>query len=176
MFFTDVENSKISTFTPGTDNPTIQDLISPETSPNNTTDLIFKPEGIAYDWVTDTFYYTDNGLNIIVSYQVATKMRFVISYSDSPRAIVVHPCKGLLYWSDVGKEPMIVRTSLAGSEFTKIVTSDIKWPNGLTIDFDKDKLYWADAYYDKIEMSDLDGNYRQDDRYSLTLFLPLHKQ
>jgi len=56
---------------------------------------------------------------------------------------------------------MIARTSMAGSNFVKIVSSDIKWPNGLTIDFDQDKLYWADAYYDKIESANLDGNFRQ---------------
>lgn len=50
---------------------------------------------------------------------------------------------------------------MTGSNFEKIVTTDIKWPNGLTIDFDEEKLYWADAYYDKIESSNLDGNYRQ---------------
>ena len=28
-------------------------------------------------------------------------------------------------------------------------------------DFDEEKIYWADAYYDKIERTDLDGNFRQ---------------
>lgn len=160
IYFTDVEISKISSFSPGRDNPIIEDLISFSNGPNNTTDIILKPEGIAYDWVTDTFYYTDNGLNIIASYKISTKNRYIIAYSDSPRAIVVHPCKGYLFWSDVGKEPAITRSTLAGSQLEKIVTLNIKWPNGLTIDFEQDKLYWADAYYDKIEMSDLDGNYR----------------
>ena len=49
---------------------------------------------------------------------------------------------------------------LVGSQFEKIITTNIKWPNGLTIDFEQDKLYWADAYYDKIETCDFDGNYR----------------
>lgn len=110
--------------------------------------------------MTDTFYYADNGLNIIASYQISSKNRYIIAYSDSPRAIVVHPCKGYLFWSDVGKEPMIGRSSLVGSQFEKIITTNIKWPNGLTIDFEQDKLYWADAYYDKIETCDFDGNYR----------------
>lgn len=160
MFFTDVEKSKISSFTPGSDNPIIDDLISMSTGPNNSTDLVFKPEGIAYDWVADTVYYTDNGLNIVASYQVSTRMRYIINYSESPRAIVVHPCKGLIFWTDVGKQPMIARSSTAGSQFEKIVTTNIKWPNGLAIDFQQEKLYWADAYYDKIETSDFDGNYR----------------
>ena len=97
----------------------------------------------------------------MVSYKVSTGMRLVLSYSESPRAIVVHPCKGYLFWTDVGVNPMIARTSLAGSNFEKIVSKDIKWVNGLSIDFDDERLYWADAYYDKIESSNLDGNYRK---------------
>jgi sugar lactone lactonase YvrE len=50
---------------------------------------------------------------------------------------------------------------LAGSNFRRIITTDIKWPNGLTIDFDDEKLYWADAFYNKIEKCDFDGNFRQ---------------
>jgi hypothetical protein len=100
-------------------------------------------------------------LNQIVAFRYRTNMRYIVGYSESPRAVVVHPCKGLLFWSDVGANPMIARTSLAGKNFIKIVTQDLKWPNGLTIDFDDDKLYWADAYYDRIESSNLDGNYRK---------------
>ncbi len=123
--------------------------------------IIGKPEGISYDWVSDTIYYADNSLNQIVSYKLSTKMRLVLAYSESPRAIVVHPCKGYVYWTDVGRAPMIARTTLSGSNFEKIITMDIKWPNGLAIDFDDEKLYWADAFYDRIESSDLNGNYRR---------------
>ena len=161
-----MEKSKISSFTPGRDGPIIDDLISFVTGPNNTSDLILKPEGIAYDWVTDTFYYADNGLNIIASYQISSKNRYIIAYSDSPRAIVVHPCKGfvfflyfrinriilyydtyrLLFWSDVGVFPSIRRSTLTGRQVTYVITTNIRWPNGLTIDFDDDRIYWADAW------------------------------
>ena len=102
--------------------------------------------GVAYDWVTDTIYYTDNGLNQIISYKPSTRMRYVIAYSESPRAIVVPSCRGYLFWTDLGRTPMIVRTSLSGSNYQRIITTDIRWPNGLTIDFNDEKLYWADAY------------------------------
>lgn len=88
-------------------------------------------------------------------------MRYVISYSQSPRAIAVHPCRGYLFWTDVGRRPMIARTSLVGSNYKRIVTTDIKWPNGVTIDFDAERLFWADAYFNKIESCDFDGNFRQ---------------
>ncbi len=29
---------------------------------------------------------------------------------------------------------------------TYIITTNIKWANGLTIDFDDDRIYWTDAW------------------------------
>ena len=180
IFFSDVLDSRIAAFQPPTGAtgsgsdiynqppppPVIVDILRGRRSSAAAFSFfapptISMPEGIAYDWVSDTIYYTDAGLYQIVSYKVATGARYVIGFSQSPRAIVVHPCKGMLFWSDVGSSPMIARTSLAGSSFVRIVTQGIKWPNGLALDFDDERLYWADAFYDRMESADLDGNYRQ---------------
>ena len=159
VIFTDVAEKKIAWFMVTNDNPVIEDVIKRNMSLAR--DLIGRPEGVAYDWVTDTIYYTDDEINLVSSYKISNGQRVVIGYSGSPRAIVVHPCKGYLFWSDVGIQPGIIRTSLAGNNYQRIVRSDIRWPNGLAIDFDEDKLYWADAFYDRIERSDFEGNYRQ---------------
>ena len=34
------------------------------------------------------------------------------------------------------------------------------WPNGLCLDYDAKRLYWADAKQDRIETSDLNGKNR----------------
>ena len=34
------------------------------------------------------------------------------------------------------------------------------WPNGLSIDYEAQRLYWADAHQDRIEMSDFFGGNR----------------
>ncbi len=159
IIFTDISTKKISSFSIKNENQVIEDIIKQNMSLSR--QLVMKPEGVAYDWVMDTIYYADEDLNQIISYKISNKMRYVIGQSQSPRAIVVHPCKGYVFWSDVGRNPMIARSSLAGSNFKRIITTDIKWPNGLTIDFDEEKLYWADAFYDKIERCDFDGNFRQ---------------
>lgn len=52
---------------------------------------------------------------------------------------------GFLYWTDWGTSPKIERATLAGNGRRAIVTLYLHWPNGLTIDFDDDKLYWVDA-------------------------------
>ena len=39
--------------------------------------------------------------------------------------------------------------------------SDIVWPNGLSVDYDENRIYWADARIDRIESIKLDGSDRQ---------------
>ena len=48
-----------------------------------------------------------------------------------------------------------------GSARQVIVTGNMTWPNGLTIDQATNRLFWADAKLDKIEVSDLSGGNRQ---------------
>ena len=38
-----------------------------------------------------------------------------------------------------------------GSGPKKVITKKIGWPNALTIDFDMNRLWWADAHLDWIE-------------------------
>lgn len=41
------------------------------------------------------------------------------------------------------------------------VDTDLKWPNGLSLDMPGKKLYWCDAYFNKIERINLDGSQRE---------------
>ena len=47
-----------------------------------------------------------------------------------------------------------------GQQRRPIVSSNLVWPNGLTIDIQSQSLYWADAMLDKIESSNADGTNR----------------
>lgn len=47
-----------------------------------------------------------------------------------------------------------------GSQRRVIVGADLGFPNGLALDYDAKKLYWADALKDRIEVSDLHGRNR----------------
>ena len=74
----------------------------------------------------------------------------------------VHPlCTSVRYmfWTDWGARPLIGRSALDGSGRIDLVTTRLKYINALAIDFDTDTLYWADAYTDVIETSDLNGRY-----------------
>ena len=66
-----------------------------------------------------------------------------------------------MYWTDWGANPKIEQAGMDGSARRVIVTKNLVWPNGLTIDQTTNRLFWADAKLDKIEVSDLNGGNRQ---------------
>lgn len=65
-----------------------------------------------------------------------------------------------LYWSDWGDNPHIGRIGMDGTNRSVIIQDKITWPNGLTLDFINDRIYWADAREDYIEFASLDGSNR----------------
>ncbi|XP_066506010.1 low-density lipoprotein receptor-related protein 5 isoform X2 [Hoplias malabaricus] len=66
-----------------------------------------------------------------------------------------------MYWTDWGEEPRIERAGMDGSSRRVIVEEEIYWPNGLTIDLQEQKLYWADAKLSFIHRANLDGTARE---------------
>ena len=66
-----------------------------------------------------------------------------------------------LYWTDWGREPKIVRTSMDGIESTVLHNTSLRWPNALTLDYDSQTLYWIDGRLDRIETSNVDGSERR---------------
>lgn len=65
-----------------------------------------------------------------------------------------------MYWTDWGEVPKIERAGMDGTLRSVIIDSDIYWPNGLTLDYGEQKLYWADAKLSFIHKSNLDGTFR----------------
>lgn len=53
------------------------------------------------------------------------------------------------------------RANLDGSERRTIVSNDLGWPNGLTLDPEKFKIYWCDAKLDRIEYANMNGTDRK---------------
>ncbi|KAL3854471.1 hypothetical protein ACJMK2_013739, partial [Sinanodonta woodiana] len=118
-------------------------------------------EGIAFDWIGKKLYWTDVTGGRIISMNPDGSSKVTLANVLSPRAIAVNPCRGFVFWTDWGRRPQIERATLAGNERRSIVTTDLGWPNGLAVDYDEEMLYWADALKDRIERSNLDGNYRE---------------
>ncbi len=66
-----------------------------------------------------------------------------------------------MFWSDWGRLPRIERANMDGTERRAIITSKLYWPNGLTLDLPRQRLYFADAHLDFIESCDYNGNNRK---------------
>ena len=49
---------------------------------------------------------------------------------------------------------------MAGKQRGVLVNSGLQWPNGLTLDNQKNRLYWVDGSYHKLEYLDLITNNR----------------
>lgn len=65
-----------------------------------------------------------------------------------------------MFWSDWGHNPKIERAWMNGEHRQPIVTSNLGWPNGISIDFVRNHLYWVDAKLDTIERVDFLGHGR----------------
>ena len=66
-----------------------------------------------------------------------------------------------MYWSDWGAVATIERASMDGRARQILHNSLLVWPNGLTLDYQNQVLYWIDGSLDKIESSNVDGTNRR---------------
>ncbi|XP_008586888.1 PREDICTED: low-density lipoprotein receptor-related protein 1B-like, partial [Galeopterus variegatus] len=72
-----------------------------------------------------------------------------------------------MYWTDWEEDEIddsvgrIEKAWMDGFNRQIFVTSKMLWPNGLTLDFHTNTLYWCDAYYDHIEKVFLNGTHRK---------------
>ncbi|XP_064630526.1 uncharacterized protein LOC135489212 isoform X2 [Lineus longissimus] len=121
-------------------------------------------EGVAVDWIGNNIYWVDNDHDRIEVARLNGTMRttFVEGNVASPRAIVLDPRWGLLFWSDwEATRPRIERVSMSG-EGRKIIY-DIRripgaaWPNGMTLDYENVRLYWIDAKSDSLHTVNYEG-------------------
>ncbi|XP_062513076.1 low-density lipoprotein receptor-related protein 6-like isoform X2 [Corticium candelabrum] len=122
--------------------------------------------GVAFDWISRNIYWMDTLFDrLMVSRLDGTFQKTLITTGlDAPRAVVVDPNNGYMYWTDWGRWPRIEKACLDGSNRTVLIDSQIKWPNGLTIDYEDRRLYWVDAYRRVMSSSDLWGK----DQYTLS--------
>lgn len=84
-----------------------------------------------------------------------------------------------MYWTDWEEDPKdsrrgrLERAWMDGSHRDIFVTSKtVLWPNGLSLDIPAGRLYWVDAFYDRIETILLNGTDRKVSRRTF-LWVPL---
>lgn len=125
-------------------------------------------EGMALDWVSNLLYFVDGMRQKIevvrTDINYAGRMRHTIlgpNVLQKPRGIALHPQAGYMFWTDwVVDDPSVSRAYLDGSNVKRLfVAPDVEWPNGITVDYIAERIYWVDARNDYIASSDLDGNH-----------------
>ncbi|KAH0628621.1 hypothetical protein JD844_009980 [Phrynosoma platyrhinos] len=121
------------------------------------------PDGLAVDWIHSNIYWTDSGLGTIsVANSEGTKRKTLIKeVGAKPRAIVVDPSRGFMYWTDWGMSAKIAKSGLNGVDNFSLVTEGIQWPNGITLDLVNQRLYWVDSKYHSVSSIDVDGGNRK---------------
>lgn len=95
---------------------------------------------LSIDYSTGNLYYSAVGPTTSKSYigvvhRSTSLHKTLISNLHSPRDIALHPSKGYLFWTEFGNTTEVVRANMDGTTKSYIATTQIGWPNGLTIDF-----------------------------------------
>ncbi|KAH9498800.1 Exosome complex protein, partial [Bulinus truncatus] len=124
-------------------------------------------EGLAVDWIANNIYWVESNLDQIEVAKLdgTDRATLIAGNMSSPRAIVLDPRIGRLFWTDWdGSYPRIESCSMAGELETRRVVYDIRqykgggWPNGLALDYETRRLYWIDARSDTIHCVLYDGS------------------
>lgn len=120
-------------------------------------------EAVAIDWIGRNLYWIDSTLKHIgVSTKEGLHRTTLISENISkPRSMAIDSRFGYLFWSDwEEEEPRIERSTLAGEERSAIF--NLKqiggaWPNGITLDYVKKRIFFLDARSKEIHTVDYSG-------------------
>ncbi|KAK9872160.1 hypothetical protein WA026_016214 [Henosepilachna vigintioctopunctata] len=124
-------------------------------------------EGMAFDWISNTLYFVDGMRSKIelirTDIQHSGRMRKTILGQDvlkKPRGIALHPKHGYMFWTDWSAEnPSVNRADLDGSNIKPLFKKPVvEWPNGISIDYFAERIYWVDARQDYIASADLHGD------------------
>uniref|UniRef100_A0A8D0D8I9 Low density lipoprotein receptor a n=1 Tax=Sander lucioperca TaxID=283035 RepID=A0A8D0D8I9_SANLU len=121
------------------------------------------PEGIAFDWIHGNLYWTDSirsSISVVTADGSRRKTLFRQGLSK-PRGIVVDPHRNFIYWTDWGNPAKIEKAGLNGGDRTALVTDNIVWPNGITLDLVNQRLYWVDSKLHTLSSIDVQGGGRR---------------
>ncbi|XP_072342495.1 sortilin-related receptor [Scyliorhinus torazame] len=119
-------------------------------------------EALAFDSISQLLYWIDAGAKKLEVSKPDGDFRLTLLNStllDHPRALVLVPSDGLMFWTDWGDDAVgIYKSPMDASRVHRIVTDGVKWPNGITVD--GYWIYWTEAYADRIERADFNGQQR----------------
>jgi integrin beta 2 len=120
---------------------------------------------IAYDWLSNNFYFTDEHYERIFLCRgddVSVCVTVVSVDLKPPSSIGLDPWNDRMFFVVLGESPRIESSTLIGTDRRHIVHSkQIVRPLGLTLDAVKQHVYWSDVYLGRIERVNYDGTERR---------------
>ncbi|XP_050049212.1 low-density lipoprotein receptor-related protein 2-like isoform X1 [Dermacentor andersoni] len=122
-------------------------------------------EGLAVDWIACNLYWVESRHQEIEVSRCDGSMRAsVVGDVRRPRGLALDPRVGFLFWTDWNDEnPRIERSYLDGSSRKVIVNVEEysnlpkSLPNGITLDYAVNRVYWIDARSGSIHTVKYDG-------------------
>lgn len=127
------------------------------------------PIALAVDWIIQRLYVIDDDTQKLISTDFNGKNRvFVTHTGPKPLDIAIYPQTGTIFWST--KENGIYSFEIHNPK-KRIISENIQWPTGLTIDYLNKRLYWSDHRKGSVESTLLDGS----DRHVINQFINISK-
>ncbi|XP_030837511.1 sushi, von Willebrand factor type A, EGF and pentraxin domain-containing protein 1 isoform X2 [Strongylocentrotus purpuratus] len=116
-------------------------------------------EGLAVDWLNQNLYWTDAvRRHIAVSRYDGSRRKFLLEDDIvRPRSLVIHAIRKFMFWTEFGPPSQIERANLDGTGHMVIKTG-LNSPNGLALDFNNDRLFYATRGDGIINSVNLDGS------------------
>ncbi|KAJ6653954.1 hypothetical protein lerEdw1_007586 [Lerista edwardsae] len=119
-------------------------------------------EALAFEPISQLLYWVNAGVPKIEVSNRDGDLRLTVlnsSVLERPRALTLVPKEGLMFWTDWGdSRPGIYRSEMDGASALCIVSEGVRWPNGISVD--DHWIYWTEAYMDRIERVDFNGQQR----------------
>ena len=124
-------------------------------------------EGLAVDWIGGNLYWIQSNLDQIEVAKINGSFRqtLIAGNMARPRALALDPRVAMLFWTDWDPHgsPRIESCSMDGDVNNRKTVYLVKsyggaWPNGLTLDYLAQRIYWTDARSDSIHTTLYDGS------------------